>query len=94
MQKSSKMIVITLRKLSVLPHIIILDSVTSSVPTSLIEAIYSEVPFEREQLASSNGEDISDQVSLLIPPTPITLLKLILVGVGDINVRVSTQGAC
>lgn len=94
------MIVITLRKLSVLPHIIILDSVTSTVPTSMVEAIYSEVQFEREQLASSTGEDISDQVyiincvSLLVPstPPPITLLKLILIGVGDIIVRVSTQG--
>ena len=54
MQKRSNLIVMTLRKLSVLPHIIILDSVTSCVPISVIETVYSEVPFEREQLASSN----------------------------------------
>lgn len=62
MQKSSNLIMVTLRKLSVLPRIVILDSATSRVPTSMIETIHSRIPFEREQLASSNGEDISDQV--------------------------------
>ena len=33
----------------------------------MIEAVYSQIPFEREQLASSKGEDISDQVYRYVP---------------------------
>lgn len=55
---------IILRKLSVLPHMVILDSVSSSVTTSMIETVYSQISFEREQLATSKGEDISDQVHI------------------------------
>ena len=65
LQKSSNLIMITLRKLSMLPNIIILDSATSCFPTSVIESIHSRVPFERKQLASSTGEDISDQVCIM-----------------------------
>ena len=70
---------ITLRKLSVLPHIIILDSATSCVPTSTIETIHSEVPFERKQLASSTGEDISDQVYIMHNPVSFHPLNYIMV---------------
>ena len=47
-----------------LPHMVILDSVSSSVTTSMIETVYSQISFEREQLATSKGEDISDQVHI------------------------------
>ena len=94
MQKRSNLIVMTLTKLSVLPHIIILDSATSCVPISVIETVYSEVPFEREQLASSNGRDLSDQVYNMHQLNLYTYPHYIDIGVGDAIVHVPTQATC
>ena len=59
------MTMIYMKKLYVQSDIIILDYVISSVPTVMIESVHSQIPFERDQLASSKGEDISDEVHIV-----------------------------